>query len=50
MAKRDSQMSYATKLFKTATLLQPYAYQGWLEWAKLCEESGDTIMCKKLLR
>ena len=41
LAKRDSQMVYATRLFKVATSLQPYAYQGWLEWAKLCEESGD---------
>jgi hypothetical protein len=30
--------------------LQPYAYQGWLEWAKLCEESGEIDKCKSLLK
>jgi hypothetical protein len=30
--------------------LQPYAYQGWLEWSKLCEESGEIAKCKELLQ
>lgn len=42
-------MHYAAKLFSASTVLQPYAYQGWLEWAKLCEESGDAAKCKELL-
>jgi len=50
LAKRESQISYACRLFKTATALQPYAYQGWLEWSKLCEESGEIAKCKELLQ
>jgi predicted negative regulator of RcsB-dependent stress response len=43
-------MTYATRLFRTATQMQPYAYQGWLEWAKLCEESGDVNQAKSILK
>ena len=50
LAKRESQITYASRLFKVSTELQPYAYQGWLEWAKLCEESGDNLQCKELLK
>lgn len=50
LAKRECQIKYACRLFRCATQMQPYAYQGWLEWAKLYEESGEIDKCKDLLK
>lgn len=40
-AKRESRFSEAKLLFKLITHLQPFAYQGWLEYAKMEEECGN---------
>mmetsp|Transcript_25356 Transcript_25356/g.24715 ORF Transcript_25356/g.24715 Transcript_25356/m.24715 type:complete len:104 (+) Transcript_25356:126-437(+) len=40
-AKRESKFNEAKYLFKLVTHLQPYAYQGWLEYAKMEEECGN---------
>lgn len=40
-AKRESRFKEAKLLFKLVAYLQPYAYQGWLEYAKMEEECGN---------
>ena len=40
-AKRESKFEEAKLLFKLITHLQPFAYQGWLEYAKMEEECGN---------
>ena len=40
-AKRESRFKEAKILFKLVAYLQPYAYQGWLEYAKMEEECGN---------
>lgn len=40
-AKRESKFKEAKLLFKLVAYLQPYAYQGWLEYAKMEEECGN---------
>jgi hypothetical protein len=40
-AKRESKFNEAKILFKLITNLQPFAYQGWLEYAKMEEECGN---------
>lgn len=40
-AKRESKFEEAKILFKLITYLQPFAYQGWLEYAKMEEECGN---------
>ena len=40
-AKRESKFDEAKILFKLITYLQPFAYQGWLEYAKMEEECGN---------
>jgi hypothetical protein len=40
-AKRESKFNEAKILFKLITYLQPFAYQGWLEFAKMEEECGN---------
>ena len=40
-AKRESKFNEAKILFKLITYIQPFAYQGWLEFAKMEEECGN---------
>jgi len=40
-AKRESKFEEAKILFKLITHIQPFAYQGWLEYAKMEEECGN---------
>ena len=40
-SKRESRFKEAKLLFKLVSYLQPYAYQGWLEYAKMEEECGN---------
>lgn len=40
-AKRESRFREAKILFKLVSYLQPYAYQGWLEYSKMEEECGN---------
>jgi hypothetical protein len=42
-AKRESRFKEAKILFKLVSYLQPYAYQGWLEYSKMEEECGNII-------
>lgn len=49
-AKRESKFEEAKILFKLITYLQPYAYQGWLEYAKMEEECGNQEECRKILQ
>ena len=48
-AKRESKFKEARLLFKLVSYLQPYAYQGWLEYAKMEEECGNQIKSKNIL-
>jgi tetratricopeptide (TPR) repeat protein len=48
-AKRESKFEEAKTLFKLITYLQPYAYQGWLEYAKMEEECGNHDECRRIL-
>lgn len=47
--KRESKIDEARILYKLVTRIQPYAYQGWLEHAKLEEEIGNTKKCGHIL-
>lgn len=49
-AKRESEFTEAAMLFKIVTHIQPYAYQGWLEYAKMEEELGKIDRCRTLLK
>lgn len=40
LAKRSNRFAEARRLFQKACQLQPYAFQGWLEYSKLEEECG----------
>ena len=40
-AKRESRFREAKVLFKLVSYLQPYAYPGWVEYAKMEEECGN---------
>ena len=48
-AKRESKFKEAKLLFKLVSYLQPYAYQGWLEYAKMEEECGNQNKSKRIL-
>jgi hypothetical protein len=48
-AKRESKFEEAKILFKLITHLQPFAYQGWLEYAKMQEECGDNQAARRIL-
>lgn len=48
-AKRESRFKEAKVLFKLVSYLQPYAYQGWLEYAKMEEECGNQQKSRKIL-
>lgn len=50
MAKRANQFGEARHLYKKVCQLQPYAIQGWLEFSKLEEESGNMNTCANILR
>ena len=41
IAKRESKFDEARHFFKIAVSVQPFAYQGWLEFSKMEEESGN---------
>lgn len=49
-AKRESKFEEAKVLFKLITYLQPYAYQGWLEYAKMEEECGNNESSRRILQ
>lgn len=49
-AKRESKFAEAKLLFKLVAYLQPYAYQGWLEFAKMEEECGNQLLSWKILQ
>ena len=48
-AKRESKFREAKLLFKLVSYLQPYAYQGWLEHAKMEEECGKQDKSRQIL-
>lgn len=48
-AKRESRFESTIHLYKVIVTLQPYAYQGWLEYAKMEEEAGEIDKCILLL-
>ena len=48
-AKRESRFKEAKVLFKLVSYLQPFAYQGWLEYAKMEEEWGNQEKSWKIL-
>lgn len=48
-AKRESRFKEAKILFKLVSYLQPFAYQGWLEYAKMEEECGNQEKSRKIL-
>ena len=49
-AKRESKFAEAKLLFKLITHIQPYAYQGWLEYAKMQEECGRNDSARAILQ
>ncbi|EFC46525.1 hypothetical protein NAEGRDRAFT_79116 [Naegleria gruberi] len=49
LAKRENLLNDARKEFSMVNRMQPTASQGWLEHAKLEEESGNYEKCGKLL-
>jgi tetratricopeptide (TPR) repeat protein len=49
-AKRESKFAEAKLLFKLITHIQPYAYQGWLEFAKMQEECGRNEAARMILQ
>ena len=48
-AKRESRFETAAHLYKIVVASQPYAHQGWLEYAKMEEESGNQEACRSIL-
>ena len=48
-SKRESRFKEAKMLFKLVSYLQPFAYQGWLEYAKMEEECGNQEKSWKIL-
>lgn len=48
-AKRESRFREAKILFKLVSYLQPYAYQGWLEYSKMEEECGNMLKSWQIL-
>lgn len=49
LAKRENRIKEARKFYKQVNSIQPTAPQGWLEYAKMEEESGDLDRCGKIL-
>jgi len=50
LAKRENHIERAVQYYEMVNKLQPYAYQGWLEFAKMEEECGSLNKCKKILQ
>ena len=48
-AKRESKFDESRYLFKIVVSQQPYAYQGWLEYAKMEEECGNQEASRDIL-
>lgn len=48
-AKRCNRKKQARRLFQMVTFRQPFASQGWLEWAKMEEECGELERCGQIL-
>ncbi len=49
LSKRANKFYEARELFNRVCSLQPYASQGWLEYSKLEEESGNLTFCSTIL-
>lgn len=49
-AKRDSRFETAIHLYRIVVSMQPYAHQGWLEYAKMEEECGNQDGCRDILK
>jgi hypothetical protein len=50
LAKRQSLIKRARVIFKILSYIQPFAYQAWLEYAKMEEEVGNIQRALKLLQ
>ena len=48
-AKRESKFDSARQLYKIVVCNQPFAYQGWLEYAKMEEECGNQEESNQIL-
>ena len=48
-AKRMSKFEQAKYFFKIAIAMQPFAHQGWLEFAKMEEECGNQAACREII-
>jgi la-related protein 1 len=48
-AKRESRFEEARNLFHLVSIIQPFAYQGWLEFSKMEEECGNQKVCRDIL-
>jgi len=49
LAKRENKFEKARELYQHVNSKQPYAYQGWLEYAKMEEECGHLFECQHIL-
>jgi len=49
IAKRESKFADARHFFKLVVSVQPYAYQGWLEYSKMEEECGNYEQAKAII-
>lgn len=49
IAKRKGKFAEAKLFYKLAITNQPFAYQGWLEYSKMEEESGNQDACLNIL-
>lgn len=49
LAKRENSLKLARKFYREVIKLQPYASQGWLEYAKMEEECGQLDKCAEIL-
>jgi len=50
LAKRESKFGFAGSMFKIVVSIQPYAYQGWLEYSKMEEECGNYEQSRKIIQ
>jgi tetratricopeptide (TPR) repeat protein len=50
LCKRHNQFSSARQWFARVNQMEPYAAQGWLEHAKMEEESGELVRCRSILQ
>lgn len=49
LAKRENSLKLARRFYRRVIQLQPYASQGWLEYAKMEEECGQLDRCAEIL-